>query len=604
MWNSCPRTLIAVFLALGACIPVTSICADSIATASSSEGRIEIFVAATAPNGALFHSFQRNAAGTPADLGAWKAWTGYAPQPDGADQIVAATDAAGRVMVAWLSGGSIWFMRQNEPNQGMQPPAKIDTHDLKTLAVAMNSDGRIELFSISSTGAAWSTYQTEFGKWTWANKLIGGHDLRALAPTRFAHDGRIALVALGADGKVYLTTQTSAGAGWGPWTGLEGENIVAIAAGANADGRLNVAVIGNDGAFYERSTDVGAAGPPGYEGWSQWRFRSAGPYSAPLKLARNADGRLEAFMRKREVKSDLVHIWQTTQNGSWGDSAPTLISGPVDGFDVVELRDGRLAVATFDSLQAANAGTHPETSFAVASQEVQNGKWVVSASSPGRLFTPPPSIAITKFEADRGATASTAVPQGGTSTLNWTFAPKNGCTPAELVLTKKDYGEPEVQLIHNPSPSASGSLDVVASPAISSPIHFRLSVGCKVAPGSLVSKEATLWFTTATSVTPAPAPVASGPFISPDPAQFKSQFTVEWQVGNAGGGEIPESKVQLFIDDQKEGEAKDVPKLGAGATKTLSWTVTKELSASLSHKLEIRNVDTGSSLTFRYFEVR
>jgi len=578
--------------------------ADGMAIASSPDGRIEAFFAAANPQGALFHAFQQGTTDSASDLGAWTRWASYAPPPDDPSQVVAASDGAGRVMVAWLSGGAIWFIRQNSPNAGMQPAAKIATHNLTSLSLAKNADGRLELFSLDDKGSAWSTYQNAPGDWNWSNLTLGGHDLKQLAPTSFA-DGRLALVALGSDGRVYLKTQAGPGATWLDWTGLEGKDIRYIDAGANADGRLNVVAIGGDGSFYDRSTEVGATGNPGYGAWSDWRRNSGGPYIGEIKLRRNADGRLNVFMRKNANPVGLVHLSQMWANASWSDAALSVVPGTIPGFDVVSIKpDGRLAAIVYTGEFAApNASTHAKRQFKVATQQGANSEWVTSSTQPDTLFQPPPSIAITNFAANPGATEWTAVPQGGSSTLSWSFAPKDGCTPAELWLHKKDYGLPEELLLHNPQPSASGSLAVVASPPVSSPIHYNLSVGCRVAPNSTTKATATLWFTTASSTTPGPVPFVNGPNLSPDPPRYKQDFEVSVVVGNAGGGEIPKSSAQLYIDHKKEGEAKEVPKLGAGETHPLTWSVSKELDVRLNHDLEVKNSETNASWGYRQFEV-
>src|SRR5919109_741080 len=80
---------------------------------------------------------------------------------------------------------------------------------------------------------------------------------------------------------------------------------------ASADGRLELFVVGNDGALWHIwQTTVNG-------GWSNWiSHGNAGVgLSGPLALAPNADGRLELFARGKD--GALWHIWQTTPSGGW-----------------------------------------------------------------------------------------------------------------------------------------------------------------------------------------------------------------------------------------------------------------------------------------------
>jgi hypothetical protein len=283
----------SVALLFGVCT-MLALAQDDITTVSSSDGRIEVFFMAPAPEGGIYHAWQlsRNS-DTPSILGAWSAWERWGPSPDVGSQIVSTRDLSGRLFVAWISQGAIWFAEQGMPNYEFRAPVKIDTHDLHGLTLAMNKDGRIEMFALSSAGNAWSVYETAQGSRNWASRYIGGHDLQALAPAPY-FDGRLGLAALGGDKHVYFTAQWAPGGDWYSWTSLQGHDIKAIAAAANADGRLNVAVIGGDGAFYEISQNK--VGEQSLGRWSGWRFRAVGPFTGPIKLRRNGDGRLEAIM--------------------------------------------------------------------------------------------------------------------------------------------------------------------------------------------------------------------------------------------------------------------------------------------------------------------
>ena len=562
---------------------------DDIATVSSGDDRVEIFFLAVPPNEGIYHSYQIvRREGALWDLGDWSGWTRWAPGPDAGSQVVSARDPEGRLFVAWISQGSIWFVRQVTENGGFEGPIKIETQDLHGLTLVANKDGRLEFLALSSTGAAWSVYETAPGALIWASTLVGGRDLQALAPALYG-DGRLGLVALGGDRTVYYTAQDAPGGSWQEWTGLQGRDIQAIAAAANADGRLNVAAIGNDGRFYERSQD--RVGERGLGRWSEWRYRADGPFVGPVKLHANADGRLEAIMRRADMS--VAHTWQTTPNGPWSEEVVTYQLGRSDGFDVTRLTDGRLVVVSFDTLTAAAPQMHAETDFAINLQPRVNSSWGV-ATAPPNLFVrppPPPSIAIASFVAKPDY-----VDQGQYSRLEWTLGAQGGCIPADLALYERVYGQAETMILQQPAPASSG-FKSVTPPPISSPVYYRLSVGCK-GIGGPVTKEITLGFSP--NEIEAPSIIAYGPFFDPSPPRQKMPFSVRWTFSNVGNAESNEVEVDLYIDDMQEGDSKTVAELAPGQTTIIVWNVTKEIVGS-THKAEIKDDD--KSLAYASFQM-
>lgn len=559
---------------------------DAITMVGSSDGRVEVFFAALEPSGGVYHAYQlkRNAQ-LPSSLGQWSGWEKFSPTPDATSQLVSARDQAGKLFVAWISQGAIWFAQQSVSNGSFGAPVRIGTQDLHGLTIAMNRDGRIELFALSSGGGAWSVYETMAGSRNWASKPLGGHDMRALAPAAY-FDGRLGLAALGGDGHVYFTAQYAPGGDWYPWTSLQGENIQEIAAATNADGRLNVAAIGGDGNFWEISQNN--VGEQSVGGWSEWRYRASGPFIGPLKLQQNADGRLEASMRKSE--NSIVHIWQKAPNGSWSDEvAPYQISAS-NGFDLIPLTDNRLALVSFRNYLPGSAQAHSEIEFVTTTQDHANSFWALS-TAPAHLFTkppPPPMVTIATFAANPDY-----VNQGDPSILQWTLSTSGGCTLANLILTERVYGQTETLIGQQSSPGISGS-EKVTPPAISSPVYYKLSVSCKGA--APVSKEIPLGF--APKQVTAPNVVLYGPFIAPSPPHEKQSFTISWTFENVGTAKSLETQVDLYLDGVKEGDTKTVSKLSPAEVTSVSWSVTKELTGYI-HTAEIRS--GGSSLALEQF---
>jgi hypothetical protein len=75
----------------------------------------------------------------------------------------------------------------------------------------------------------------------------------------------------------------------------------------NADGRLEVFVIGSDHALWHMWQTA-----PG-NGWSGWA--SLGGWIDRLTTGQNADGRLEVFARGADQA--LWHMWQTAPSNGW-----------------------------------------------------------------------------------------------------------------------------------------------------------------------------------------------------------------------------------------------------------------------------------------------
>jgi hypothetical protein len=214
---------------------------------------------------------------------------------------------------------------------------------------------------------------------------------------------------------------------------------------------------------------------------------------------------------------------------------------------------------------------------------------------------PPPSIAITKFK-----TSKDYQDQGKEVELSWEFQATNYCMPADLVLKKKDYLEPEVMLLQEASPSSPGAQKVVIK-ATSSPLTYVLSVGCKFTsagqtiPGTTVPKEVKVAFG------PLPPPAAPnvlwhGAFFTPTTVIENQSFIVSWSFWNAGGAKSSEFDVQLYLDGVKEGEEETVPELEPGKSKNMDWPTTKKLLSG-SHAVELKRVADGSSLDYRPFNV-
>jgi hypothetical protein len=226
---------------------------------------------------------------------------------------------------------------------------------------------------------------------------------------------------------------------------------------------------------------------------------------------------------------------------------------------------------------------------------------MASTSVTSFVPSPPPSITITDFKS-----TPTYQDQGKEVELSWKLHPTTYCLPTDLVLKKKDYGEPEIMVLQQASPSLSDAKKETVK-GTSSPLSYTLSVSCKFTAqgqkiaGTTFTSEAKVSFGAA----PPPATpnvLWNGAFFTPTTVRAKQPFSVSWTFWNAGGAKSSEFEVQLYLDGVKEGDAQTVPEFDPGKSKNLEWTITKEL-VSGAHTIELNRVSNGNSLDHRPFSV-
>lgn len=386
---------LAVIVAGAVALPAQDV---GIRAVSSADGRLEIFVRGS--GSWINHAWQTQVeAGTAATHWAWnKTDVGL-----GGSDFAAGRDAQGRLVVAAVQNGIISVNGAPAPGASFGTASKLPTQDVHGLALSASADGRLELFSLSNTGVAWTTAETGLGNRSFANHNLSGTKLRSLAPAPYA-DGRLGLVALGGDYSVWFTSQTMPNGDWTGWSSLQGHDIRAVAAAAMADGRLFVVALGASRALYMRAQD-------GSGGWTPWQTLAAGPFAAPLYIARNADGRLEVFVHRDDQYRQIEHGWQTDVKGGWTDfSVLANIPRYTHDFAVTSMPDGRLVVAAAGS----GGGTYPEVF--VAGQAVPNGAWETWGHPPTEPPPGPPKPRIDAFAADNG---NGYAPIGTTFTFSW-----------------------------------------------------------------------------------------------------------------------------------------------------------------------------------------
>jgi hypothetical protein len=192
-------------------------------------------------------------------------------------------------------------------------------------AVAMNGDGRLEVFMVGLDRQLYHRWQGMMNSSSWSEDWtpLGGPTILGDPTVAIDSSSRLNLFVVHSNNRqLYYRWQTStvgdSTARWSDWTPLEGHwspsRIPAMA--QNADGRLEVFMVGSDGRLYHR-WQTSRNGTTGIWDWymnwvpfgkQQW------PLSSNPAVARNRDGRLEVFM----VGSDgrFFHKWQTAANSN------------------------------------------------------------------------------------------------------------------------------------------------------------------------------------------------------------------------------------------------------------------------------------------------
>ncbi len=597
---------------------------DAVAAVCSDDGRLEIFYQVNDPEGGIYHTFQikpklleKNHPATPSldtrhlppttekqtslsfmDKWEWTPWERLLPAPDKGNNVVAARDNNGRLIVCWISGGSIWYAAQPSTNTSFAPPVKTDTWDLHTLRLTKNQDGRIEMYSLSSSGEVRSIYQTDANNWTFDLMNLGQAAVRIIDiyPSSFL-DGRLAIVGLGEDHQIYWRSQHQPNGSWVDWSSLGGTDIQAVAAGSNAAGKLFVLAVGGDGSIYEKRQQLQSANNTNT--WYDWRKIQEGPYIGPINVGRNEDGRLEAiFFDKNKMP---IHTWQkSATTGSWdADHAFFPYESIATNAAFTTTLDKRLVI-TF--CRGYYNGTRHTSYATVQRQTGPNINWYSTQAPPVIFPEPPvppaqPSIEIDKFEVK----PDLGVYPGQNFTIYWNFHSRAISGPIRLLITKKYSGEPEVVLKDLTNPPNSGSFEAPSGP--SGFPEFKLIV--QMVDNIAIADDETVGSHVQPAM-PGHVPTASL-FVGPaqtDPAILHENlpFKISYLFANLGDKDQDEFEVTLSIDGTVEGTAKSVPELGPNKSITLTWDVSKMLTKFV-HQFEVKRKSDGAVLNFSQLTV-
>jgi hypothetical protein len=241
-------------------------------------------------------------------------------------QVVQNADGRLEVFLANLSDGTLWHIWQLTPNGTWSSWAWLghpsNTSSNPPFA-ARNADGRLEIFMIGSDQNLWHIWQTApGGSWSSWNSLgTPASGTLSLEPPTVGRnpDGRLEAFHTSYGAALWHIWQTAPGGSWSSWNSLDQPPSVSIDNACvvqNKDGHLEVLVSGLDAINQGTLWHIWQQTPGGM--WGGWASLGHPPNTSsnPPFAARNADGRLEVFM----IGSDgnLWHTWQLTPGGEWG----------------------------------------------------------------------------------------------------------------------------------------------------------------------------------------------------------------------------------------------------------------------------------------------
>jgi hypothetical protein len=184
-----------------------------------------------------------------------------------------------------------------------------------------NQDGRLEVFAVGKGGifnisqefpnAGWRT------DWRSKDRPSATVGITAHVVGRNA-DGRLEIFGVGEDGALWQKWQVAPNDGWSDWTALGtpagGISLtVQVIVGRNQDGRQEVFAVGSDGNVWQ----IWQTAPNG--GWSSWTTLGKPAKgirrSDRITVGSNADGRQQLFVMGGD--DALWHIWQVAPNVGW-----------------------------------------------------------------------------------------------------------------------------------------------------------------------------------------------------------------------------------------------------------------------------------------------
>jgi hypothetical protein len=241
---------------------------------------------------------------------------------------------------------------------------------LSNASAARNADGRLEVLAVAENGSVWHRYQAAAGSTSWIGwgemgTPPGNLGLREVHVATNA-DGRLDLIAVANNGTLWHRWQPQPSKGpWAPWSSLgkpTSANVRRCTTERNKDGRLQVFALGDDEKVWTTAQTV-----PGATAWDGWAgLGSPGPNVKVLNVAAatNTDGRIEIALSGGEPTSSEFglknpRVWIASQPlpntsapwSSWSD-----LGHPIGGTGIPIPKLARNADGRLELFAAGLAG--------------------------------------------------------------------------------------------------------------------------------------------------------------------------------------------------------------------------------------------------------
>jgi hypothetical protein len=318
------------------------------AVGKNQDGRLEVFVRSTY-QGAIWHRRQG-----PGNSDIWEPWY---PLGGDADDPSTITDAKGCIylFVRDSNCSNLLFKKQMEPDSSdwQEDWLSLDKRIEGTPSLERDNDGCISLFVLLPSGEINVKKQKEPNSTEWedwyslgappppengTSRLPAGAKLPKVISNA---DGSLELFVLGSEGALWHRRQkVPTSNNWYDWHSLKGKLESQPAVEKNKDGSLQVFVRGTDGTLWFRKQST-----PNSDQWDNWHSLSA-PLIPDNESENNhnigigkgiefpyvvstQDGTLEVFVRHGGEKT----VWHSTHDSSnwslWEQLGGTLQGGPV-----------------------------------------------------------------------------------------------------------------------------------------------------------------------------------------------------------------------------------------------------------------------------------
>ena len=261
------------------------------------DGRLEVFVVAT--DGSV-HRISQVAPNV--NWGDWKALPGVtaisAPS--------ATVNLLGETSVVVLAANHEVFLTTNRNSDGAMTHWRSLGGSLSAgPVIALNADGRREIFAVGTDGALWHVWEVSLGG-GWSPWATFGGSFVGTPTVAMNADGRLEVFATTEMGVLRHVWQVRPSADWSAWSDFPGTHKFSVSVFPNANRMLAVYAVGvQDGAVYYSMQSVSTGS------WTDWKTLGGKLQSAP-RVAVNTDGTLEIVAVGQDY--GIWHLRQQTEN--------------------------------------------------------------------------------------------------------------------------------------------------------------------------------------------------------------------------------------------------------------------------------------------------